>query len=118
MLRYLRIAVSVVSGLCCVLLIVLWVRSYHDPFICRLTPTVLWFLSIGGRVGPLVTETNLDGTTHTTTYHTAPYLALVFLAATVGALPWMLQRFALRTLLIATTAIALALGLIIYATRG
>ena len=29
MLRYLRIAVSVVSGLCCVLVIVLWVRSAH-----------------------------------------------------------------------------------------
>jgi hypothetical protein len=28
MFRYLRIAVSVVSSLCCVLVIVLWVRSY------------------------------------------------------------------------------------------
>src|SRR6188508_619469 len=29
MLRPLRIAVSVVSGTCCVLVIVLWVRSYY-----------------------------------------------------------------------------------------
>jgi hypothetical protein len=115
--RKLRIAWSVGCAIACVLLIVLWVRSYYAPFVFHLKPTALWFLSIGGHIGPLVTETNKDGTMHMTTYHTAPYLALVFLAATVGAFAWIPQRFTLRTLIIATTLVAVVLGLIVWASK-
>ena len=40
-----------------------------------------------------------------------PYWSFVFAAATLAALPWLPKRFSLRTLLIATTLVAVVLGL-------
>jgi len=46
----------------------------------------------------------------------APFWSLVFLAATLSAAPWIRwpRRFTLRTLLIATTLVAVVLGLIVW----
>jgi hypothetical protein len=49
-----------------------------------------------------------------------PYWPVVLLASTLavlGVLPWLRWRFSLRTLLIATTLVALVLGAIVYAVR-
>ena len=42
----------------------------------------------------------------------------VVVAVTFAVVPWLPWRFSLRTLLIATTLVAVALGLIVYAVRG
>jgi hypothetical protein len=47
----------------------------------------------------------------------------MLLTASFAVLPWVsslsrLRRFSLRTLLIATTLVAILLGLIVYLTRG
>jgi hypothetical protein len=49
-----------------------------------------------------------------------PHWFLVIISVALTAVPWLRwkRRFSLRTLLVATTVVALALGLIIYATRG
>jgi hypothetical protein len=46
-----------------------------------------------------------------------PYWALVLATTTLVALPWLRWRFSLRTLLIAITIFALALGILIATTR-
>jgi hypothetical protein len=49
-----------------------------------------------------------------------PYWFLVLVSATLTAiswLPWWSKRFSLRTLLIATTLVAVVLGAIVYAVR-
>ena len=46
-----------------------------------------------------------------------PHWFLVLVVATLSALPWFRWRFSLRTLLIVTTLIAVALGAIGYAVR-
>jgi hypothetical protein len=43
---------------------------------------------------------------------------LTLLPATITAVPWLPSRFSLRTLLIATTLVAVGLGLIVYIARG
>jgi hypothetical protein len=47
-----------------------------------------------------------------------PYWFLTLLPATITAVPWLPSRFSLRTLLIATTLVAVGLGLIVYIARG
>jgi ABC-type glycerol-3-phosphate transport system permease component len=46
-----------------------------------------------------------------------PDCILIVLVAAMGALPWIRWRFTLRTLLIATTLVAVVLGLSVYAMR-
>ncbi len=46
-----------------------------------------------------------------------PHWFVIILAATSGIVPWLRWHFSLRTLLIATTLIALVLGLAVYAAR-
>ena len=46
-----------------------------------------------------------------------PHWFLVLAAIGMGALSWLRPRFSLRTLLIATTLVAVVLGLIVYAVR-
>ena len=43
-----------------------------------------------------------------------PFWFLVMLSAAVGTIPWLTYRFSLRTLLIATTLVAVVLGLIVW----
>ena len=116
--RKLRIAWSVVWGLAAVLLVVLWVSSwlhrYHDDF----------HSSTGWRLGILNGEGwvafNLvhdDSESHGTIG--GPHWLMVLLAVVTGFAPWFISdRFGLRSLLIATTLIAIVLGLIVWATRA
>jgi hypothetical protein len=53
----------------------------------------------------------------TVTTLTAPYWFLTLLSVSFASLPYLPWKFSLRTLLIATTAVAVILGLVIYATR-
>jgi hypothetical protein len=46
-----------------------------------------------------------------------PYWFAVTILLTLGSLPWYGGRFSLRTLLIATTLVAVGLGLIVYASK-
>jgi hypothetical protein len=46
-----------------------------------------------------------------------PYRFVLLLASVLAAIPWIPRRFTLRTLLIATTLVALALGLIVWAAE-
>jgi hypothetical protein len=46
-----------------------------------------------------------------------PYWLLVLTSAAFGASPWIRWRFSLRTLIIATTAVAMVMGSIVWAVR-
>ena len=147
MLRPLRIAVSVVSGICCVLVIVLWVRSYwwYDTLAVNYGHASVDVSSIRGYLDGskeehttqlafdwgLITHSAHEESNNyfmfirpqlerTTQYHASYWcVTLVWMVATIlAAFPWLRWQFSLRTLLLATTAIAVLLGLVIYATRG
>ena len=47
-----------------------------------------------------------------------PFWLFVAASATLGAIPWLRFRFSLRTLLIATTVVAIALGVIVWAMKS
>lgn len=47
-----------------------------------------------------------------------PFWFLGILTATLAALPWLRFQFSVRTLLLATTAVAVVFGLIVYTVRG
>ena len=86
--RKLRIAWSVVFGILCLLLVAWWVRGY-------------WW--------------------HDGGFVKAPPAYHVQFAVTTGALaflPWCPQRFSIRGLLIATTAIAMIAGTIAFVDRN
>lgn len=141
MLRPLRIAVSVVIGLCCVLVIVLWVRSYGQEDIISfgqsgssMSHFVLLRGSLvicsagndpsnpGGWRKYAAWEPGLLGfsgfSTATSKSVKLPLWFLLALLALISLLPWTANRFSLRTALVATTLVSLTLGLITYATRG
>jgi hypothetical protein len=46
-----------------------------------------------------------------------PFWASSLIAVTLAAFPWIRWRFTIRTLLIATTLVAVVLGLVVYTTR-
>jgi hypothetical protein len=46
-----------------------------------------------------------------------PYWSLVLVTPLLAVAPWIRWRFSLRTVLIATTLVAVVLGLIVYASR-
>jgi hypothetical protein len=52
-----------------------------------------------------------------TMFLTGPMWYFVAAVVVVASLPWLLNRFRLRTLQIAMTLVAVVLGLIIYASR-
>jgi len=141
-LRKLRIAWSVVWGIVAVLLVVLWVRSYlfHDRVLVRYnhpghvagvvsaygaiqfgegdTPDLgerqFAVISKSARrssidsIGPLL---KIRAASFADWYLAIPIWTLVVLATTAGFAPWL--RFSLRTLLIATTLVAVVLGAIV-----
>jgi hypothetical protein len=51
-------------------------------------------------------------------YVKAPYWLITLLIAASGVVPWFRWRFSLRTLLIATTLVAVVLGIIVWMTRA
>jgi hypothetical protein len=155
MLKYLRIAVTALSLTACVLLIVLWVRSYSrvENLIVRSNSRIVQFSSGLGQLAiewqPFNAATWPDAPTwQTVSQPAAPIAAqiekfggrrptlkfrqignqsIVFmrhwipvlvtgLLATVCGIPH-LRRFSLRTLLIATTLVAVMLAAIIYVAR-
>jgi hypothetical protein len=162
--RKLRIAWSVVCGIACVLLVVLWVRSYWwcDMFEKRTASQLLQLDSRKGRLSfwqnnlgwpgqsPKVTQLLLYSMDKGRFYGHCPadayqkpfwnqasilafgrfgselqrvifipYWFPVLISSALAAVPWIRwsKRFSLRTLLIATTLVAVVLGLIVWAVR-
>ncbi len=151
--RKLRIAWSVVWGIACVLLIVLWVRSYTGgDVVCfggvRLAKAQRLWISTRGRIESITTfvtwVTDDEGRWFWTTplqldlfqpetpkysfagiyWYTDPIPAILisdwlvlFVLGVGAAAAWIRWRFSLRTLLVATTLVAVVLGIIIYVIR-
>ena len=140
--RKLRIASSAACSIACVLLIVLWVRSYwFEDSIARynvrvgsntgtiwtqVTPTfsyTFWYR----RCVPLVKGANLfgapphfeywqgqDPTGQPYTRVCLPHWLFVFALLILALAPWIPGRFSLRNMLIATTLVAAVLGLAVH----
>jgi hypothetical protein len=135
MLKYLRIAVTALSLAACLLLVALWVRSYRRLDTMMAWPghtvstirgrmfidarfihvdsfgahSVIWFFagtSIPIDDGAAALKAQAAGT---------PIWLLILVAAILGAASWtrFSKRFSLRTLLIATTLVALGLGMLV-----
>jgi hypothetical protein len=139
LIRSLRIAWSVAWGLLAVLLCVLWVRSYWAINIWNLSgPHTL--MSFGGKV--LIDESFVrtnriapeDPNQNIQTFSSGPryiyepagtgvtigywFPSMLALAVTTAPwLPWWSIRFSLRTLLIATTLVAVVLGLFAWLSK-
>jgi hypothetical protein len=143
--RKLRIAWSVVWGILAVLLVVLWVRSYSHTeglFVPLKNAEGLRLASVRGRMGyesdhavtkwECVAESvklakfDWDRWDRNTPHWifrkdhavVVPHWFPLAIVATLAAAPWLPSRFSLRALLIATTLVAVVLGLIVYAARG
>jgi hypothetical protein len=141
MLRHLRIAFSVTCGIACVLLIVLWARSYsarETLYGWLPTPGYLQFTSQHGGIMVVVTTEHHPSRWRITSkaaaplnrrwsFHShnngftrgveiiAPYWFAVLLAVTLAGaptMPWK-WRFSLRTLLITTTLVAVGLAIMV-----
>jgi hypothetical protein len=130
--RKLRIAWSVFWGVAAVLLIVLWVRSNHkDVFYHTANHLLLTnhgYITLGDTSGPtpnqafFCVEFPPDKDNPTPTFEMFAFYNpqqfklsyVVAVAATMAIVPWLFPRFSLRTLLIATTLVAVVLGLIVW----
>jgi hypothetical protein len=122
--RKLRIAFSATCGIACLLLIVLWVRSYsiHRQFAW---PGGIDEVSDQGYVTfvridqddlrEMMRNPETERMGKATRILRAPYWSLVLVSAALAIGPWLRYRFSLRTLLIATTLAAVVLGLIVWA---
>jgi hypothetical protein len=118
MLHYLRIAVTALSLTACVLLIALWVRSYWpQDSIGTGIQSHAGELEVKSRKGwfhvrAFDSQPRTFGWPYRTLFK-VPYLIPVFIAAALAIIPWMRwsKRFSLRTLLIATTLVAVGLGI-------
>jgi hypothetical protein len=53
-----------------------------------------------------------------TSHISVPHPHVIAIAALLAALPWLSWRFSLRTLLIATTVVAVGIGLVVMMLRG
>jgi hypothetical protein len=139
LIRSLRIGWSALFGLLAVLLCVLWVRSYwrHDTLHGWKSNKVVF--SIGSEIGVIGFmwdqrparytwrarladggDIPLFSNSRTTTGETMmnfPIWLPIILLCSIGAVPWLPYRFSLRTLLVATTLVAVVLGLIVWAAR-
>jgi hypothetical protein len=109
--RKLRITWTAFCGIACVLLIALWVRSYFvwDEEYRQLLRN-FWIASGFG---------HFSFTSGSGFSYGFPYLLPIMLFAGLAVSPWIhwSRHFSLRTLLIATTLVAVVLGLIVYAAR-
>jgi len=138
--RKLRVAWSVVWGVLAVLLIALWVRSYYRADkLWRIYSVVDSGVESEGGTLSYWHRTDVSGANGFPWHHDAPYpgtpvyqfaytnegqvfaiiipiwLPLIVIAP-LGALSWV-RRFTTRTLLIATTLVAVVLGLIVWAAH-
>ena len=143
--RKLRIAFSATCLIACVLLVALWVRSYwycDDMFGRLYSRSVVALQSSTGRIGfsymgptnDLVYEgwsirnsrTNLGKSARSLvswssnfgdTTLVIPHCLAIAVVCVLAIFPWIRWRFTLRTLLIATTLVAVVLGMIAWAVR-
>jgi len=156
-LRHLRIVWSAACGIACVLLILLWVRSYwwidhlqrlsstfvsdicpydgklvfnwssdaENLELAKLYPVTEWHLwartveSWRGQSAPPLRKRLLQPFSLTLSPNqlVIPFWALVILASSFSALPWVPKlrwQFSLRTLLVVTTLFAAVLGLMFW----
>jgi hypothetical protein len=141
----LRIAVSATCGIACLLLVIMWVRSYwwcdnalsllrHDLASLHgnvVIDETIRFTTIDGKIIYLGGDTadrfctlsiSLASVVHVPQGNgiVMPYWVLVVPLAVLTSAPWFGQirwRYSLRTILIATTLVAVVLGLIVYAVR-
>jgi hypothetical protein len=116
--RKLRIAWSVGCGIACVLLIVLWVRSYGDTDPIEFIGVPIWSLKGTLIAYDPVPKPMILGQNEIVLGN--EWIELAIWQPMAGAIafalvPWLRWRFSLRTLLIATTLIAIVLGVIAYA---
>jgi hypothetical protein len=142
-----RIAISSICGVCCLLMIAWWVRSYWwlDGGFVKLTPSeYIQFNAGDGRMCVWFEHKPLnkwfDCWSRANTKPTRPdaenripwfnlafwptfarlYTAhwlLAVLAGSFALVPWCPKRFSLRTLLVATTVIGAMAGLIVWVDR-
>lgn len=143
-LRHLRIAWSVAWGIATLLVISLWVRSHwgrssseilvtptHRYYVHSLYGTVAFeremriflgnelhrlnqesdFLRLTTNAGFKIAWNDSDGSMREVS---VSYWLLTSATVFVAAIPWLRWRFSLRTLLIFTTLVAVALGLIMW----
>jgi hypothetical protein len=136
--RTLRIAFSAICLIACVLLIGLWVRSdssFDEIGFVMSAQGKLYFLPdiditpINDQPGSIESHETLGGLVTTLQVRNAqitrrpgdspviPFWPLILEACLVAVLPWIRWRFSLRTLLIATTLVAVVLGLVVWAAR-
>ena len=143
-LRFLRTTFSVTCLIACVLLIVLWVRSYWliDCFDVKL---YRWHVFSGSGRGRLsvgwqhphhvykpgvyyfpASLIDVEGNpvefprgfSYSPGTLFMPNWCPTLVFAALAAIPWLPWRFSLRTMLIVTTLVAVVLGLVVYALRG
>jgi hypothetical protein len=126
-IRGLRIAWMVGWGILCVLLVASWVLSYwwqdcvtfnYSSSRCLRVFSVQGKIAIQGRDFAwsdrwLNFHESRSARLQTSTGFTAPYWCCVLLSAMLALIPWLAwsPRFSIRTLLVATTLVALALGI-------
>jgi len=121
--RKLRIAWSVGWGIVAVLLVVLWQLAYvPGGYVhCRVTKSSgLQFTSVRGQFDvrrcSLGSDGNFKGLAGVDAkIVSAPCWLTVAVTVAIAAFPWL--QFGLRTLLIATTLVAVALGLVVWAVQ-
>lgn len=126
----------------CVLLSVLWVRSYSiwEVVYVRSSKTIAYFLissnghlvaqpaptmptkrnfvySTGPASGNIGNPFVFGFARQPVPYATAPHWFVFLAAGAFTFLPWLRWRFSLRTLLVATTLVGLILGLLVYALK-
>jgi hypothetical protein len=142
-LRYLRIAFSAMCGVVCLLLIVLWVRSYwqcdalqyedlsESRGVTSQNGILLvdklyqkgkgrWWFGSDPAEFPADLKSQLsvcwydaDGDLKGPAV-TIPHWLIVLFFVGLGIAPWTLRRYSLRTLLVFTTGIAALLGILVY----
>lgn len=146
-LRYLRIAFSLVCGICCLLMIAWWVRGYWwaDGGFLKLTPSKhIQFHAGGGRMTvyfehnpsnrwfeswsqPVTELPSPDAEDRIPWFalHFWPTFARLYiahwiiavLAGLLAVVPWCPTRFSLRTLLVGTATIAAIVGVIVWVDK-
>jgi hypothetical protein len=126
---------STLCGILCLLLIALWVRSVWtlDEISIRLTGAryvSFWSIPSSCRINIVDSSLSTPWSHHTTSawstlaapaatfgYHNGelwwPHWFAVSLLGAIGAVPWIKWRFSLRTLILATTLVAVVLGLLV-----
>jgi len=134
--RKLRIAWSVIWGIACKLFIALWVRSYGRDDLIYIPATgsdTVIVASENGELGILLGDSPWLGW-HWSTARLPklrpvplwdwigravrfPYWSTVVICAAVASVPWLPWRFSLRSMLIATTVLAVILSAAVIALR-